>query len=158
MTLEETGCCPRFDPAPWEDTTVDWEDKLFLKDSVRCLFRIPLNFGSVMTRNMERIGAADAGTPGECLVLSDCVSLWRTDVFLHVSKEVPGAEHVRLTGRYRTAVFEGHYKNSGCWAQEMTDRMQAEGEALKKILFYYTTCPKCAEAYGKNYVVLLAQV
>jgi len=25
-------------------------------------------------------------------------------------------------------------------------------------LFYYTTCPKCAEAYGKNYVVLLAEV
>jgi len=40
----------------------------------------------------------------------------------------------------------------------MTDRMQAEGETLKKILFYYTTCPKCAEAYGKNYVVLLAQI
>ena len=91
-------------------------------------------------------------------MLSDCCSLWRTDVYLHVAKEVPGAEHVRLTGRYRTAVFEGHYKNSGCWAQEMTDRMKAEGEALKKILFYYTTCPKCAEAYGKNYVVLLAEV
>ena len=35
MTPEETGCCPRCDPAPWEDTTVNWEDKLFLKDSVR---------------------------------------------------------------------------------------------------------------------------
>ena len=158
MSVQDTGCCPRFNPEPWEDTTVEWDDKLFIKDSVRCLFRIPLNFGRVMTRNMERIGAAKAGTPGECLVLSDCCSLWRTDVYLHVAKEKPGAEHVRLTGRYRTAVFEGHYKNSGCWAQEMTDRMKAEGEALKKILFYYTTCPKCAEAYGKNYVVLLAQV
>ncbi len=23
---------------------------------------------------------------------------------------------------------------------------------------YYTTCPKCAKKYGKNYVVILAQV
>ena len=25
-------------------------------------------------------------------------------------------------------------------------------------LFYYTTCPNCAKIYGKNYVVLLAQL
>jgi hypothetical protein len=25
-------------------------------------------------------------------------------------------------------------------------------------IFYYTTCPKCAKRYGKNYVVLLAQI
>lgn len=37
--------------------------------------------------------------------------------------EVPGPEHVRLSNRYRTAVFEGHYKNSGYWAKEMTGRI-----------------------------------
>jgi hypothetical protein len=29
---------------------------------------------------------------------------------------------------------------------------------LKKLYFSYTTCPACAKAYGKNYVVLFAQV
>jgi len=24
--------------------------------------------------------------------------------------------------------------------------------------FFYTTCPKCAKKYGKNYVVILAEV
>jgi hypothetical protein len=24
--------------------------------------------------------------------------------------------------------------------------------------FFYTTCPKCAKKYGKNYVVILAQI
>ncbi|MHC1707784.1 MAG: hydrolase [Bacteroidales bacterium] len=28
----------------------------------------------------------------------------------------------------------------------------------KKTYFYYTTCPKCAKAYGKNYVVSLVEV
>jgi len=33
-----------------------------------------------------------------------------------------------------------------------------KNETLKRQLFYYTTCPKYAKAYGKNYVVLLAKV
>ena len=27
-----------------------------------------------------------------------------------------------------------------------------------KMLEWYTTCPKCAKAYGKNYVVIIAEV
>jgi hypothetical protein len=33
-----------------------------------------------------------------------------------------------------------------------------QGKTPKKMYFYYTTCPKCAKKYGKNYVVLLAQI
>jgi len=33
-----------------------------------------------------------------------------------------------------------------------------KGKQLKKIYFCYTTCPACAKAYGKNYVVLFAQI
>jgi hypothetical protein len=32
------------------------------------------------------------------------------------------------------------------------------GKKLEKLYFAYTTCPACAEAYGKNYVVLFAKV
>jgi len=28
----------------------------------------------------------------------------------------------------------------------------------RKLYFFYTTCPRCAQKYGKNYVVILAQV
>lgn len=31
----ETGCCPRFDPAPWDEKEISLKDKLFLKDHVR---------------------------------------------------------------------------------------------------------------------------
>ena len=40
----------------------------------------------------------------------------------------------------------------------MKKYVAAKGKALRKLYFYYTTCPKCAAKYGKNYVVLLAQV
>ena len=40
----------------------------------------------------------------------------------------------------------------------MREHVQARGKELRRLLFFYTTCPKCAKAYGKNYVVLLAEV
>ena len=64
----ETGCCPRFDPQPWDEKEITWENKLFLKDRVRSFLHIPLNFGRVMVRNMEKIAAADA-LPPEPLLL-----------------------------------------------------------------------------------------
>ena len=29
---------------------------------------------------------------------------------------------------------------------------------IKKMYFFYTTCPKCAKVYGENYTVILAEV
>lgn len=40
----------------------------------------------------------------------------------------------------------------------MQGHVAAKGRTLEKLYFGYTTCPKCAKAYGKNYVVLFAKV
>jgi NMD protein affecting ribosome stability and mRNA decay len=32
------------------------------------------------------------------------------------------------------------------------------GEVAEKTYFFYTTCPRCAKHYGKNYVVAVAKV
>lgn len=153
----ETGCCPRFDSGPWEEKEVTWEDKLFLKDRVRSFFHIPLNFGKVMVRNMEAIADADALSP-EPLLLSDENSLWGADIYIAVSKDVPGAKMEKISGTFLTKVFEGPYKNARKWMNEMQDYVKSKGKEAKKSYFYYTTCPKCAKFYGKNYVVLVAEV
>ena len=69
-----------------------------------------------------------------------------------------GAEMASLSGTFLTKVFEGPYQNAGKWAVEMKEYVKSKGKELQKIYFFYTACPKCAKAYGKNYVVLLAQV
>jgi hypothetical protein len=153
----ETGCCPRFDPVPWDDKEVTFENKLFVKDRVRSLLHIPLNFGRVMVRNLERISAADAEAD-EMLLLSDENSLWGADIYIAVSKEVPGAEMAQISGTFLTRAFEGPYKNVRKWAAEMKTYVASKQKAIEKLYFFYTTCPKCARFYGKNYVVLLAQV
>ncbi len=153
----ETGCCPRFDPGPWNEKEITWQDKLFLKDRVRSIFHIPLNFDKIMVENMEKIKAADALAPSP-LMFMDENSLWGADVFIAVEREVPGAAIERMSGTFLSKVFEGPYKDAGKWAKEMTGYVRSKGKEPKKVYFFYTTCPKCAKHYGKNYTVLLAKV
>lgn len=163
MTMEtlydnaETGCCPRFNPEPWNEKEATWTDKLFLKDHVRSFFHIPLNFGQVMVKNMEKIKTAGALT-AEPLMLSDEKSLWGSDLYIAVTKEFPGAEMAKISGTFLTKVFEGGFKNIGGWVKEMNAYVTAKNREMRKLYFFYTTCPKCAKHYGKNYVVLVADV
>ena len=150
-------CCPRFDPEPWDNQEFTWENRLFLKDRVRSFLHIPLNFGSVMVRSMARIEAAGV-KPDDVIVLADENSLWGADVYISVSGDIPGAPVVPLSGRFMSRVFEGPYKNMRTWVGEMQAAVKSAGHSLDKLLFYYTTCPKCVRKYGKNYVVLLARV
>ena len=145
----ETGCCPRFNPEPWDEKEVTWQDSLFIKDHVRSFLHIPLGFGKMMVRNVEKIKDADALLP-EPIMLSDENSLWGSDVYIGVSKEVPQAENVKISGTFLTRVFEGPYQDTGKWVKEMKSFVKAKGKEMKKMYFFYTTCPKCAKYYGKN--------
>jgi hypothetical protein len=40
----------------------------------------------------------------------------------------------------------------------METYVQAKGKKMDTLYFFYTTCPKCAKHYGKNYVVEVAKV
>jgi len=153
----ETGCCLRFNPEPWDEKEKTLQDKLYLKDHIRSIFHIPLNFGQVMVKNMEKIQKADA-LAAEPLMLSDEKSLWGADIYIAVSKEMSGAEIVKISGTFLTKVFEGSYNNMGKWVKEMQAFIKSKGKELKKMYFFYTTCPACAKVYGKNYTVILAMV
>ncbi len=154
---DATECCPRFEPEPWDDRDIIWENKQFLQDRVLSFLHIPLNFGAVMKRSMAAIEAAGA-TPDEVVVLSDENSLWGADVYIAISKEVPGARTATLSGTFLAKVFEGPYRNMRSWIEEMKSFVKGKGKAYRKLFLFYTTCPKCSKKYGKNYVVILAQL
>ncbi|MCE5185719.1 MAG: hypothetical protein LLF76_06295 [Planctomycetaceae bacterium] len=154
----ETGCCARFNPERWDEKEVVWDNKLFVKDRVRCFFYMPLNFSKVIVRQLEKIDKADAYTPEPPVCLSDHTSKWNMDLYIEVAKPVNGAENTPLSGTYLTKVFEGPFKDTRIWCEQMKDWVARKGKAIKRTLMYYTTCPKCAKHYGKNYVVYFAQV
>jgi len=156
-TEKNVECCPPFDPEPWDGKEITWQGKRFLQDRVRSFCHIPLNFGAVMKRNVAKIEAAYAKS-SSMIVLSDENSLWGSDVYIEVEKEVPNANMATISGTFLSQVFEGPYSQIKTWMQSMEKTVADKGLACKKLYFYYTTCPKCAKKYGKNYVVLLAQV
>jgi len=156
QTIKSTGCCKPFDPKPWQDKKILWKDKIFVKDHIASFLHIPLNMGKKIIKNMELIEKANAEASQQ-LMLTDEISLWGADIYVDVSKKVPGAQMATLSGTFLTKVFEGPYQNAGKWAAEMREYVENKGKKLKKLYFSYTTCPKCAKAYGKNYVVLFAQ-
>ncbi len=153
----ETGCCPRFNPEPWQEKEVTFDNKLFVKDHVTSFLHIPLNFGKVMVRNMDKIQKVNALAP-EPIVLCDEKSLWGSDIYIAVTKDVPEAEMAKISGTFICKVYEGPFQNAGKWAEDMKTYVNSKAKQMQKMYFYYTTCPKCAKAYGKNYVVILAQV
>lgn len=156
-TTSETGCCQKFNPEPYQDKEITWSEKLFLKDHVLSFFHIPLNMGSIVTKNMQKIERAEALSP-EQLMLCDENSLFGSDIYIAIGKEVPEAQSAKISGTFLTKVFEGPFQNMGNWIKEMQKYMAEKGKTAKKYYFCYTCCPKCAKAYGKNYVVIFAQV
>lgn len=153
----ETGCCPKFDPSPWEDKVFEWKDKRFIKGKVKTFFFIPLTFGSAMKNLMSKVEKAGAKIP-DWLCLSDHTSKWNMDLYLAVDKEVPGALNITLSGKFLSKVYEGDFKETGKWCKDFEGYAKGKNLTIKKWYMWYTTCPKCAKAYGKNYVVVMAEV
>lgn len=153
----ETGCCARLDAARWDGQRHEWQHKRFLKDHVRSLFHIPLNYGAVMTRSQAAIERA-AAYPEEPIWLTDEVSLWGADIYFAVDREVPGAAMAELSGTFITKVFDGPFSQIGKWNAEMRTFVAAKGETLEKIYYFYATCPECARRFGKNQVVLFGKI
>lgn len=116
-----------------------------------------MNTGKKIVKNLKLIEAVGAQASHQ-LMLTDEKSLWGADIYIDVAKEVPGAEMAKISGTFLTKVFEGPYQNAGKWAAEMQKYVKGKGKELKKMYFSYTTYPKCAKTYGKNYAVLFAQI
>jgi len=154
---QEEICCPKFIPEPWDDKIHEWNDKPFIKDKIFTLFYMPMNFGSVMKRLNERVESIGAKIP-DYLCLSDHTSMWNMNVYLAVDNEIPGAENVKLSGKLVSKVYEGPFKDTGIWSKDFAKYAGEKGLTIKKLYMWYTTCPKCAKKYGKNYVVILGQV
>jgi hypothetical protein len=153
---QETGCCPKLDPAHWDGKEHLWHNKRFIKGHVTSLFHMPLNFGSVITKLMNRIDASKARDK-DPIWLSEETSLFGSDLFVSVSKEVPDAINYEISGTFVSKVFTGSYSNMGKWIASTKAFVAGKGKKIKRMLFWYATCPKCAKVYGKNHTVIFAE-
>jgi hypothetical protein len=157
VTQLDPVCCPKFDPAPWDDKIFEWNDRKFIKAKVFTLFYMPVNFGKVMKRLDENVRNAGAEIP-DYLALSDHTSKWNMDIYLAVNKEISGANNITLSGKFYSKVYEGAFNDTGKWCKDFESIIKSKGHSIKKWYMWYTTCPKCAKKYGKNYVAIVAEI
>jgi effector-binding domain-containing protein len=150
-------CCPKFDPTPWDEKEFEWQDKKFIKDKVKTFLFMPVNFGAVMKKLNQKVEQSGA-KPVDYLCLADHANKWRMDLLLAVDKEIQDAENVTLSGKYTSKVYEGPYKDAGKWHKDFEAYAKDKGHNLLKTYIWYTTCPKCAKKYGKNYTVIIGQI
>lgn len=158
---DEKECCPRFDPVPWDKKEFVWKDKRFIRDHFRQFLHMPLpsTVGKVMGRMWRK--AQEAGAAPEMkdfIVMAYDPSPWKSEFYMAVTREVPDAENVKLSGTFATMVFDGPFNAVPKWIKEMDAHLAAKNKKAKKYYFYYTTCPKCAKKYGHNYIVAFAEV
>jgi hypothetical protein len=154
---QEIQCCPKFEPEPWNDRIFEWSDKKFIKDKVFTFLYIPINFGQVMVRVMKKVETAKAQSPDN-ICLSEHTSKWNMNIYLAVDKEIPNAENITISGKFLSKVYEGDFKETGKWCKDFEAITKEKGFSIKKQYVWYTTCPKCAKVYGKNYVVIVGSL
>ena len=150
-------CCPKFDPTPWDNQIFEWDRKKFIKGRIFTFNYMPLTFGLTMRRLMCRIETDDARVLDN-LCLSDHTSKWNMNVLLAVDKSVKNARNIEISGTFMSKVYEGGYENTAAWGKDFEAEAQQKGFDIKKWFMWYTTCPKCAQKYGKNYVAIIAEV
>ncbi|RYI25261.1 MAG: hypothetical protein EON48_06980 [Acetobacteraceae bacterium] len=158
QSVNTTGCCPRFNPEGWDGAELHFRDKPFLRAETLSAMHVPLNMGKVFARVQGHIEDAGAMDPDQCIVLSRDLSAFKGEHLFAVTSDVPEEEMVTLSGDYVTKVFEGAYSQTKDWYPQLKALAAGRGKSDGTVRFFYTTCPKCAKAYGKNYVVGLAEV
>lgn len=114
--------------------------------------------GSVFKKTIGAIDAANARDASQFIILSRDVTPWKAEHLFAVTKYAPGTKMKHLTGNYRTKVFEGPFSDARKWCEELKKIGSHDPNKKNDRFFFYTTCPKCAKHYGKNYVVGLAAV
>jgi len=158
--MKDIWCCPIFgvkEINKWDGKVLIWKNKRFIKGKVFTLFFMPINFGQVIARMDKNAGLSKAKSLDN-LCLSEHSSKWNMDIYLAVNNKVENEENVTISGKFLSKVYEGDFKNTGKWCQDFLAYAKKKKVAVKKWFMWYTTCPKCAKKYKKNYTVILGQI
>ncbi len=157
-TENTTDCCPRFKTEAWDNQTLHFDNKHFVRAKTKSLMHIPINMGSVFSETYKAMEDANAIDPDQTLVMCRDLSPWSAEHLFAVSGPVPSQKMVTLSGDYKTKVLNATYRDAHKLSQAFEDDLEAKGYDVDEQYVFYTTCPKCAKAYGENYIVAIAKV
>lgn len=159
---EDKECCPLFRPEKWDGNVFDWNQKPFIKESIPAFFHIPFPpmIGKKVVKMMdlaEKAQKLDEHKEDILLLFTD-PHPFKSELYLSVMGPVPGANNTELTGSFAAKVFEGDYNAIPGFVKIMDAELAAQNKKAKTYYVHYAYCPKCAEKFGHNYMILFALI
>jgi len=155
-------CCPVFKPEKWDDKSLDWDQKPFIKASVPTFFHVPFKkiMGKKITKMMRQVEEAQKmeSDMDNLLLLFHDPHAFRSDMYLSVTGSVPEALNTSISGTFIAKVYEGPYKEIPKFMKQMKTDLAIKEKKIKEFYIHYAYCPKCAAERGHNYMILFAQV
>ena len=165
MSEEKEECCPKFEPARWDKKEFDWKDKQFIKESMPTFMHMPFPpmIAKKITKMMELATAADkiSKDKKDVLVLFQDPSAFKSNIYISVTGHVPGANNVKISGKYMARVYDGPYNAVPKFINDMNKYLKKEGKKTPEngdYLIHYAYCPKCEKKFGHEYMILFAKI
>ena len=162
METQNQECCPKFEVEKWDKKTFNWENKLFLKESIPTFFHIPLPpmIGKKVMKMHYLAQKAEATIQdkSEALVLFRDPSAFKSEIYYAVTKEVDEGNNATISGSFVACVFDGPYNSIPKCIKEMINYLKEKDQIPKDYYVHYAYCPKCARESGHNYMILFALV
>lgn len=162
MKANPQECCPKFDPAKWDEKSLKWKNKKFIKESIPTFFHMPFprTIGKKVTKMMKLANEVDALSKNELddLLLFNDPTAFKSDLYLSVNKEVPKAMNRSISGSFEAKVYDGPYGRIPKFMKEMNKYLEKKDKKANDYYIHYAYCPKCAKKFGHNYMILFAQV
>ena len=157
--VNETGCCAVPDVEAWDRRIVHFGDKRFIRMCTRSMLYVPLNMPAVMEALQSAAeGAGAAMPPREAMCMSRDLSPWKAEHLYAVAAPVEGVENEIISADFATMVFDGPFRDAKEWIAAVRSFAEESGRAPRDVYLFYTTCPRCAQHYGHNFVVALARL
>lgn len=162
MEKQSQDCCPEFDIEKWDKKTFNWENKLFIKETIPTFFHIPFppTIGKKLKEMHFLAEKSDATIPDktDALILFRDPSSFKSELYYSVTKEVDGANNTTISGSFVAGVFDGPFSNVPKYIKEMEEFLKGREQKAKDYYVHYAYCPKCAKERGHNYMILFALV
>lgn len=162
MKKEDQECCPKFNIEKWDAKTHHWENKAFIRESIPQLFHIPFPpmIGWKITKMWKMAEEAKKVLTNkeDVLILFYDPHAFKSEIYLTVRDDVPNANNIKISGDFISKVFDGPYNAIPKFIAEMDKYLAQQNKKAKKYYVHYSYCPKCAQKFGHNYVVLFAEV
>ena len=155
-------CCPEFNPTKWEEKTFNWDNKLFIKETIPTFFHFPFPpmIGKKITKMWENAEKAQANLDNkdEILILFADPSAFKSEIYLSTKNHVPNENNITMSGTFISKVFDGSYNSIPKFIKEMDKYLSINNKKATQYYIHYAYCPKCAKTFGHNYMIIFAKI